>query len=432
MRGRLNALQKSMLQWDQMHPYSAIHVVQLRGALDLTRLRASINTTLETRGLTRLDLDRRRFTYQYEPGPAECEIRALASEGTPLRGMVEEIERQLNLPFDRERPFRPFRFVVVPAADSFLLGLIYFHPVADAESIVFLLQDIVATYFRDGAPGFPNALNLYPDSRAHLLSRHASVAARKLFRLPAQLRNLRQSHRPHFRDTNDLANGFACFSMGPEELRGLVAAAKSWGVTVNDLFITLLLKSLSPCACDREKARKRRKISLGCIVNSRNDIGLGNQGVFGLFLGSFTVTHEVPPDISLRRLAEDVRVQTSEQKRHKLYLASVLEFSLARLTFKLFSPDRQKRFYAKHYPLWGGITNLNLNSLWAQDSRSVTMDYFRAVSTGPATPLVLSATTFGERVNLGLSYRIAVFSKADIDSLQGRFREHLDEAVRQP
>jgi hypothetical protein len=431
MQGRFNALQKSMLQWDQMHPYSAIHVVRLRGALDLNRLRATINTTLENRGLTQLDLNRRRFTYQYEPGPAECELRALACDGLPMRGMVQEIERQLNLPFDHERSFRPFRFVVVPAGDSFLLGLIYFHPVADAESVVFLLQDIVTTYFRGGAAAFPNSLNLYPDSRARLLSRHPSLVARKLFGLPAQIRNLRQSHRPHFRDTNDLANGFVCFSLGPEELRGLVAVAKSWSITVNDLFITLLLKSLSPCACDREKGGRRTKISIGCIVNTRKDIGLGSQGVFGLFLGSFTVTHKVPPDISLKSLAEDIRRQTSEQKRQKLYLASVLEFSLARFAFKLFSPARQKRFYAKHYPLWGGITNLNLNSLWAQDSRSVTMDYFRAVSTGPATPLVLSATTFGERVNLGLSYRTAVFSKTDIDSLQCRFREHLAEAVQQ-
>ena len=60
-----------------------------------------------------------------------------------------------------------------------------------------------------------------------------------------------------------------------------------------------------------------------------------------------------------------------------------------------FSPERRKKFYQKNYPLWGGITNMNLNSLWTSGQKRVPLDYFRAVSTGPATPLVLSVTTVG-------------------------------------
>jgi hypothetical protein len=70
---------------------------------------------------------------------------------------------------------------------------------------------------------------------------------------------------------------------------------------------------------------------------------------------------------------------------------------------------------------------MNLNPLWAPNDRHGPLDYFRAVSTGPVTPLVLSVTTVGERVNLGVSYRTTVFSKPDIENLQSRFREHLEE-----
>ena len=45
-------------------------------------------------------------------------------------------------------------------------------------------------------------------------------------------------------------------------------------------------------------------------------------------------------------------------------------------------------------------------------------DYLRAVSTGPATPLVLSITTVHERVRIGLSYRTTVYSPADIEQMQ--------------
>jgi hypothetical protein len=95
--------------------------------------------------------------------------------------------------------------------------------------------------------------------------------------------------------------------------------------------------------------------------------------------------------------------------------------------FKLFSPGRQKKFYAKNYPLWAGITNMNLNSVWDETDPNSPLDYFRAVSTGPVAPLVLSVTTIGDRVSVGVSYRVAVFSKSDISDLQCRFRQHLEE-----
>jgi hypothetical protein len=256
------------------------------------------------------------------------------------------------------------------------------------------------------------------------------VIARKLLALPAQVRNLRESHRAPGGDADNMGNGLACFTVAPDDLRSLVAAAKSWGVTVNDLFVALLMKSLSPCAAGRVQARKRRKISVGCIVNLRQDLGADSRRAFGLFLGSFTVTHEVPAGISLRELAGDIRQQTFPIKRHRLYLGTPLELGFARFVLRFFSPGRRRRFYAKYHPLWGGITNMNLNRLWEQSGRSAPMDYFRGVSTGPVTPLVLSVTTVGDRANLGLSYRTAVFSRTDIETLRDRFREYLEETRR--
>ena len=305
----------------------------------------------------------------------------------------------------------------------------YFHAAADAESVVLLLKAIVNLYLGGGASACLDSPDLYPDSRAHLLRRHPMVVVRRLLGLPAQMLRFRQSHRAGYRDAEDMANGFTCFSVGPGELRSLVAAAKSWRVTVNDLFMALLMKSLSPCAAARVKARKRRKISVGCIVNLRKDLGVDSRRTFGLFLGSFTVTHEVPDGISLRELALKISQQTDLIKRHKLYLGTPLELGLARLVLRFFSPRQRKKFYPKNYPLWGGITNMNLNSLWERDGGKVPLDYFRGVSTGPVTPLVLSVTTIGDRANIGLSYRSTVFSASDIEILERHFMNHLKEAA---
>jgi hypothetical protein len=168
-------------------------------------------------------------------------------------------------------------------------------------------------------------------------------------------------------------------------------------------------------------------MSIGCIVNIRKDLGVDNPRVFGVFLGSFTVTHAMPRGISLREVSIDIRQQTSRIKRRKLYLGTPLELGLARFMFRCFSPARRKRFYAKHYPLWGGITNMNLNSIWNENDRTAALDYFRGVSTGPVTPLALSVTTVGNRVNIGLSYRTAVFSRDEIEGVERRFREQVEE-----
>ncbi|MCX6894453.1 MAG: hypothetical protein NTZ16_02900, partial [Verrucomicrobia bacterium] len=231
----MNTFQRAMLQWDALHPYNAIHVVRISRALDAARLQLVIETTLETRGLTGLVLDQRRGGYEYRGGPARCEIATIAP-GAPA--LEEEIARQLNTPFAPAEPFRPFRFFVAPEVDSFRLGLVYFHAVAAAESIVRLVQAMVGAYSGSPAAAAAGALELHP--RPVSLLRQPGLLARKLLALPAQLRDMKQSFRLSHRGRYDLISGFTLFALSPEQWRGLRAAGKSWGVTVNDLFLAVL------------------------------------------------------------------------------------------------------------------------------------------------------------------------------------------------
>ncbi len=430
MKGRLNSFQKSMVQWNQLHPYNAIHVAEVPGLLDPARLRTRINTVVQRRGMARVALDGGRFAYLPDDGKggiADCEMITLAGGADPRRALVAEMERQLNLPFPTGRPFSPFRFLLVPAGESFYLGLVFYHVVADAESVVGLLWEIVSAYLDEFAAADAKVPELYPDGRSRLLGPHVGVLFRKLVTLPAQFRQLGQSHRPSVCGSDPQDNGFALFTLEPPEWRVVLAAARAWKVTVNDLFMAALLKALSPCAEDRAQAPKRRKLSLGCIVNARRDLGFEGRPNFGVFLGSFTVTHAVPDGVGLRELAGDIQEQTAAIKRRKLYLAMPLELALARFVGRFFSADRRRKLYAKYYPLWGGITNMNLNSLWPAGGNAP-LDHWRGVSTGPITPLVLSVTTAGERVNMGVSYRTSVFSREDIGQLQARFLRQLEAA----
>ena len=130
------------------------------------------------------------------------------------------------------------------------------------------------------------------------------------------------------------------------------------------------------------------------------------------------VHHEVPAGIGLADLARDIGRQTLLIKQRRLYLGSALELTFGRLMMAWFSERRRKKLYQKHYPLWGGLTNMNLNALWPQPEGSRPVDYFRAVSTGPVTPLVASITTIGPVANIGLTYRPTVFGEADIERIK--------------
>src|SRR6185503_922884 len=107
MQGRLNIFQKTMLQWDEMHPYIAVHIVRIRGVLDAARLRISINTTVDQRGLTHLNLNREQGAFQYDNGVADCEMRIVESANGSTDALMAEVERQLNLPFARAARINP-------------------------------------------------------------------------------------------------------------------------------------------------------------------------------------------------------------------------------------------------------------------------------------------------------------------------------------
>jgi hypothetical protein len=432
MQSRLNVFQKSMLQWNDLHPYNAVHVVRIPEVLEVERLKSVITTTLEGKGLTALTLDRTAGTYEYHGGPSSAEIKITTADAALHPCFAKEIENQLNTPFIQAQRFSPFRFFVVPEVGCFSLGLVYFHAMADAECIVILLKEMVDTYRGQRSPGLANPVERYPPPRDHLLLLPPGVLARRLVTLPAHIRGMRRACRPRYRDAGDSNNQCAFFSLDLQTLSDMAQAAKSLNVTFNDLLLALLMKAISLLTPDRTRAPRRRGISLGCIVNTRKDLGMPGGRDFGLFLGSFVVHHEVPAGINLADLARDIGRETLWIKRSRLYLGAPLELAFGRMMTSLFSEQRRRKLYQKHYPLWGGLTNMNLNVLWPQPDDVRPVDYFRAVSTGPVTPLVVSLTTVGRAANIGLTYRSTVFDALEIERIKGCFLDSLGPLTAVP
>ncbi len=421
MAGKLNIFQRTMLQWNAMHAYNAVHVVRVPRTLDPTRLTRQINDELEPLGLTGLSIDPRRGTLQYHGGPAQNELKVVQGGPNVLAILQKEMESQLNTSFVGHGAINPFRFFVIEEEGAFYLGLVYFHVIAGAESIILLLKHLVSQYLGRESAGLSCPLDVYPHGYGRLTPWSRQLIFQKLWRVPSLVSDLKRSSRPRYRDFQNQENGVSVFSLSPEQLQRLMRTGKRWGITLNDLFLALLLKSLDPLDSKRFSAKRRRQITVGSIVNIRRDLGVDSLKTFGLFLGSFLVSHPVPEGISIETLAKEIRQQTLKIKEQKLYLGTPIDLWIGRFLLSLHSPDQKKKFYPKTYPLWGGITNMNLNPLWEQKDDKGAIDYFRAVSTGPITPLVLSITTVRDAANIGLTFKKTVFSDSEMKGFISEF-----------
>ena len=432
MQGRLNIFQRAMLLWSDLHPYNAVHTVEVPAALDTERLSNILNRALETHGLTGLALDRTTKTYHYQGGPSAEKIAMVPAGQDASIALADEIQRQLNTAFVLDKSTTPFRFFVIESHSTFYFSISYFHMVAGAESLVLLMQDLVNTFLDRNERGLCPPVNLYPPTYGRWLRRHPLALLRKVANLPSLFWQLNRSWRPRYSDEMDMNIGFGLFSLNATQLEQLKLASKTWGVTLNDLFLAFMLKIFAPLTDHRAFSSSRNRLSIGTIVNIRKDLDVDSRQTFGLFLGSFVVTHAVPEDISLKQLTKDVNQQTSYIKRTRRYMGTPLDLASSIRSLSMLSTERKKKFYQKHYPLWGGLTNMNLNTIWPQSNETKPINYFRAVSTGPATPLVLSITTVQDMVNISISFRTTVFSKADIDYVKSEFLSLLQHLKDHP
>jgi hypothetical protein len=190
----------------------------------------------------------------------------------------------------------------------------------------------------------------------------------------------------------------------------VLRAAKGWHVTLNDLLIAVMLQTLSPLAEKRMTARRRVYLAAASIINIRSDVGASATAWFGQFLSSFRVSHRVPPGIGLRELAQDIHAQSAEWKGRRLYLQTLVVMFYSGIVWRFLGLTQRQRFHVKNWPVWVGVTTLNVDAIWREGNPAGPVPaYLRAVSTGPAAPMVVAATTAGGALELGLSYRTGAF-----------------------
>jgi NRPS condensation-like uncharacterized protein len=291
--------------------------------------------------------------------------------------------------------------------------------VAGGDSIVELLAAIVRRYTGENAAVAPQPVpSLYPETCRPMLIRHAGYVLAGMTAVPGALASTRRSLRPRYAHGDSRQNAFATMRIAKPGVDALSRAARAWDVTRTDLMIALLMKAIAPIAGDARHGKRRREIGVAWIVNIRRDFGTSFRESFGQFLSSYRCAHLVPSGISVRELSQDVHRVTSKVRRRKLYLVTLLALFGLWLIWPRLSAKQRGAVDAKNYPAWAGLTPLDVDALWPQACGAAPPDqYLRAVSTGPASPLIVAATTVGGEWHIGFSYRIAAYAAEDIDRI---------------
>jgi hypothetical protein len=426
-RHRLNLFQRMMLRWRALHPYNPVHVLRVQAALDLPRLRACIAASLQAAGLTGLALHAGHRHISWHGGPAQLEIASISPLPTPQQALHAAIEQAFNCPFEPQQP--PFRFfVVADGDDGFHLGLAYDHYVAGGDAIAALLTDIALAYLGAARSAAATA-SRRPQTYRQLLWRHPRWLLRTLAALPAASASARRASRVPAPLMTDANNGFTSLKL--PQVAALQQTAQAWGVTLNDLLLAALLQVLAPLAAARHTHTRRRQIAVAAIINIRRDFGAPDSTWPGPCLAALRVQHDVPEGMALRQLARDVHATTTAMKREHLYLHSLLGLGLSALLWPWLTLQQRTAWFPKHFPLWAGLTSLNLSPQWqAADASAVQrLDYLRAVPTGPLCPLVLAVTTAHDTLHLGLSYRRGACTPTQAEALAATLQQCLRDAA---
>jgi hypothetical protein len=428
---RLNLFARMMLRWRDLHPYNPVHVVRIPAVLEPARLKACIAERLEALGLTGLALDRGRWRLRFAGGPAKVELAVERAGADPFAALSRTIESEFNLPFPAASDENPFRFIAIDEGNAFQLLLVYDHYVASGDSVARLLTGVACAYAEGASLPPPAPMECASRTYRGVFLRHPLWSLRATLGLARMVASARRACRPRYADVEDTRNAFTYARLGPPQAGALLGAARAWGVTLNELVMASLLLALAPLAAERRREPRRNELAVASILNMRQDFGPDVRDALGPFLAAFRVSHAVPDGIGLRQLAEDVHAAAVRVKSGHLYLQSIVALAASALLWPWLSQPRRHRLYAKHFPVWAGVTSLNMNSIWSADeyAGAARLDYLRAVPTGPLCPLVLAVTTAHGAMHIGIAFRTAAYSRAAVDGLAAELT-HCAERLR--
>ena len=146
----------------------------------------------------------------------------------------------------------------------------------------------------------------------------------------------------------------------------------------------------------------------------------------GAFLAYYHVRCQPDENLGLGELTRQIASVTRPIKAGRRYLDSLASMKLVEKLWPWFSEATRPHIAGKVLPMTGGVSNVLLRKPWIDANRNRILGYSRAAPTGPMLPLVLTPTTLGEQMNIGVTYRVTGFCQAKIDAIMEALLDQIE------
>ncbi len=419
-----NIFQRLVRTWDRTHPYNAVQALRLdrSNVAPVECWQSAWPLALADLKLGRAVITANGYHHDTSTPPPPVQVR-----GSEI-GFVPQIIHELNQPFDDEFPFRSF---VQIEGDVLNVAIVYQHWAADSVSIRMLLQRWFERAMNPAAqpPLFTPSLatggywhHFGPDRLPWTLDSAFAELCRSFTRF-RRVRRLRNA------GGVDHATGFLIKPAAAGLVTPLRQYAHDRGLTIHDLFSAAAL-----IQCDRHLPHRlssaRRDLALGTIVDLRPLHADALRDKLGLFLG-FTNVIVRPTDLAdFDRLLKVIHAQNQRHKDRHNAAAGMLWLTASLIAARFLPSEKAYRFYRKHMPLAGGISNVNLASSWAAMHYPQTVrQYVRVSPTGPMIPVAFTPTTLGDDLHLAMTYRQSLISDQTAHRMADGFLNHLRQLI---
>jgi NRPS condensation-like uncharacterized protein len=428
---KLNAFQQAMALWEEAHPYNAGQVVHLRGRADVAVLQAAVQAACQASGVGRLVLDRRKGRYHYEPVESVA-LREIESRGHVTETLCRVISEELNIRFPDE-PHHPVRWLVLDDAktESHFLVAIYQHLAADSFAMRLLMRRVLNRYCNTILPEEEKSLRVHAPAYSRVMRHHFRQTGylTTFVRMVQDFLRLRYVHR--IRDLGNAGEESRSLILQAPEgfVSQLVVGCRSRGVTVNDAFLAALFGAIAEMTLPHRRHGRRRGLALATVVDVREAASENLSDCFGLYLGQIVTTIDKPDDAGFPELLIRTAEHMRREKGEKRFIGPQWNLAIVSALGRWFSVNVARDRYRKAYPLSAGMSNVRLDSAWFRGASDRILDYIRISPTGPALSLIFTPTTYGDRLNLSITYRESSFSEGEILKLVDRFFHTLESIV---
>ena len=422
--GKINIFQRLVRQWDTVHPYNGGQAMHLAGTPDQALICDAWKQTISALKLGPVRVVNPRYEFVPDStGAVDYDVEFVTD---PSITFDQYVSTAMNKPFPEkgELPFRPF--VIHQSDQSFYIGVIYQHWIADSASIRLLMEEwFKRIYEPQSVVDQPVTLSKggywWHFGRTRLKARMME----QVLSLVRAFTRLRRAKKLMTKNSMDFSMKCLVRRLPDGIVPRLLEIARRNGATLNDIFL-LVMSDVADRFTTYRTAKARRDIALGTIVDLRPHSAKSMERVFGLYLGYANVLCNRRDLRSWPRLIRHIAVQTRVHKQVGAAQTGAVFMAVALATGKFIKGSASYRFYRNTMPLSAGISNVNMNNTWVnRHFPNQMLEYIRISPTGPIVPLVFTTTTMGNNLLYGMTYRCSLYSQERAMQMAALFESHL-------